>query len=111
MNKEIIFLIIFASLLGLVGLASAQIYLVNPLGATNTFPLLLDKIITAVAQVVGVLSILMLIIAGILFITSAGDPGRVTKAKDALKYAIIGAAIALAAGGLVQLIKTIIGVQ
>lgn len=110
MNKKIVSLVTLVSLFSLTSLVSAQIRLQNPLGATNTFPLLLNKIITAVAVVVGSLSVLMFIIAGIFFLISAGEPAKVTRARDALKYAIMGAVIALAAGGLVQLIKTIIGV-
>jgi hypothetical protein len=111
MNKKIVYLVILVSLFGLVSLVSAAgIPLENPLGATRTFPALLDKIIIAVAEVVGVLSVLMFIVAGIFFVTSAGEPAKVTRAKDALKYAIMGAVVALAAGGLVALVKTIIGV-
>ena len=51
----------------------------------------------------------MFVVAGILFVSSAGDPTRVTKAKNALLYAIIGLTVALAGEGLIQLIKLIIG--
>jgi len=45
----------------------------------------------------GVIAVLMIMYAGFLFVTAGGDPGKITKAKDALLYAAIGAAILLGA--------------
>lgn len=81
----------------------------NPLTGVNNFGDLLEKIAVGVGAVVASLAVLMLIIAGILFLISAGNPTMLTRAKQALTYAIIGAAIALAASGLVALLKNIIG--
>ncbi len=108
MNRKIIYL--FASV-GLLCLASPVLadQLQNPLGGINTFPALLSQIASAIAPIIGSLAVLMLIIAGIFFLLSAGNPAMLGRAKTALAYAIIGAAIGLAAVGLVALIKTIIG--
>ena len=83
----------------------------NPLGSINTFPALLEKIANAIVPIVASLSVLMLIIAGIFFLLSAGSPTMLGRAKTAIIYAIIGAAVGLAASGLVELLKTIIGVK
>ena len=45
----------------------------------------------------------------ILFITSGGNPAQIQKAKDVVKYAVIGFAIALLGGGLIDLVLYIIG--
>jgi hypothetical protein len=101
MNKKIIYLIIFAGLFGLAVFVSAQ-SITNPLGV-STFPALIEKIAGAVRDIVASLAVLMLIIAGIYFLLSAGSPNMLSKAKAALMYAIIGGAIGLAAQGLVTL--------
>ena len=45
----------------------------------------------------GVIAVLMIMYAGFLFVTAGGEPAKITKAKDALLYAAIGAAILLGA--------------
>ena len=45
----------------------------------------------------GVVAIITIIIAGIMYTTSSGDAGRVTKAKNLLVYAIVGLIIVLVA--------------
>jgi len=52
----------------------------------------------------------MIIVAGIFYATSAGNPEGVNKAKAALTYAVIGIVIGLAASGIVVIIKTILGI-
>ena len=46
---------------------------------------------------VGILAVIFIIIGGINYTTSQGDPGKVAKAKSTLLYAIIGLVIALLA--------------
>ncbi|MEK7562089.1 MAG: pilin [Patescibacteria group bacterium] len=88
----------------------AQVTIPNPLGnTTNTFGDLLGNIITAVAGIIGALSVIMIIVAGILYLTSAGSPEKMTKAKTALIYAIAGIVITLLASGIVAIIRTAIG--
>jgi len=111
MNKKIICSVIIISLFCLTQIAFGQsVTLTNPLGETNTFAKLLDNIITGVAGVVASLATIMIIIAGILYLTSAGSPERINTAKKALIYAIVGIVIALSAGAIAIVIKTAIGV-
>jgi hypothetical protein len=55
-------------------------------------------------------AIIMFIYAGILFITSAGDPSKITKAKTAVIFAIIGIFIGLLSHIATGFIRFIIGV-
>jgi hypothetical protein len=111
MNKKALYLLITVGLFFSIGLVSAQT-VENPLKAAgiNDFPTLLEKIATAVGGIVASLAFLMLIVAGIFFLLSAGNPNMLGRAKQALTYAIIGAAIGLAAGALVGLLKAVVGV-
>lgn len=89
----------------------AQVTIPNPLKYNNFGQLLLDGIIPAVAGLIGALSVIMIIVAGILFLTSAGSPERIGTAKKALAYAIIGIVITLISGAIVVTIKSVLGVQ
>lgn len=61
-------------------------------------------IIQVVIYVVGLLAVVMIIIGGIMYSTSAGDPGKVKKAKDTIMYGIIGLVIAVLAFAIVNFI-------
>lgn len=111
MNKRVLSLIVLIGLFGLAGLAFAQIKIPNPLapGGVNSFGDLLLKIAEGVGTVIASLGTIMIIVAGILYLTSAGSPERMGKAKTALIYAIAGIAIGLAARAIVEIIKNIMG--
>lgn len=47
--------------------------------------------------IMGVIAIIMLVAAGMMYLTSAGDEGRIETAKNMTKWSIIGITIALAA--------------
>ena len=111
MKKNFIFLIAFISLLSIGVVVFAQIDLPNPLGTTDSFECLIKKIATYISGIIGVLAVLMFIISGIQFVTSAGNPGSIEKAKKTALYAAIGLAVALAGAGLIELVGTIIGVS
>jgi len=55
-----------------------------------------------------VLAVIFLIWAAFLYLTAAGDEGKVGKAKNALIYAIIAIVVALIAGSLTSLIQNIL---
>jgi hypothetical protein len=53
------------------------------------------NVINWVLSILASLSVLMIIFAGIMYITSQGDEGRVDTAKKILTYAIVGLVVAL----------------
>ena len=77
--------------------AKDPIVITNPfkqntiVGLINT---ILDEILMPVG---GVVAVVMIMWAGFLYVTAGGDPGQITKAHEALKWAVIGAAILLGA--------------
>lgn len=108
-NKKVFSLVIFAGLLTLANTALA-IEITDPL-SVKTIPELIGRIITTIGGVIAGISTIMLVWSGILFIISSGDPTKITKAKTALIYAIAGLFIGLAASGIVELIKFVVGVK
>lgn len=112
MNKKIIFLLTSLCLLITAGFAVADTAtLTNPIGANNFVDLLNQNILPAVSRIVGSLAVIMFIVAGILYLTSAGDSGRMTKAKTALTYAVVGLVIALMAESIALVLKETLGVK
>jgi hypothetical protein len=55
------------------------------------------------------LATLFLTVGGLRLLLAAGDPGEVSKAKEALKYAAIGYGVAALAPVLVEILKRIVG--
>ena len=74
-------------------------------GSSSTATLQVDDIVLAVVNwllfAVGVISVVMLIVGGIKYATSAGDSNKVTSAKNTIMYAIIGLAVAVLAFAIV----------
>ena len=109
MKKVYISGLIFISLFCLASFALADVTINNPLNSGN-FSELLTKIANGVGGLIAMLSTIMFIVAGILYLTSAGSPERITTAKKALIAAIIGIVIGIAAWSIAEIIKGIIGV-
>jgi hypothetical protein len=59
----------------------------------NTLPTIVGKVIQIFSWVVGAVSVIMLIYGGFKYITSGGDAGGVTAAKNTILYAIVGLVI------------------
>ncbi len=81
----------------------------NPLTGVGNFGELLTKIADGVGTLIATLGTIMIIVAGILYLTSAGSPDKMTKAKTALIYAIAGIAIGLAAKAIVATLSKVLG--
>jgi cytochrome bd-type quinol oxidase subunit 2 len=62
--------------------------------ATSASDLIL-KVINWILAFIGSLAVLMIVVAGVMYITSGGDEGRVDKAKSFLTYSIVGLVVAL----------------
>jgi hypothetical protein len=73
-------------------------------GQGKTLPQVIKTIVTVAMFILGALSVLMLIYGGITYSTSAGDSGKITKAKHTIMYAIVGLVVALLAYSIVGFI-------
>ncbi len=61
---------------------------------------LLDRVsavINIVLGLVGIIAVVVIIVGGISFITSQGDPGKVMKARNTILYGVVGIVVALSA--------------
>jgi len=67
------------------------------------------KIINAAFTILILLSIIFLIIAGYYFVTAAGSPEQIVKARQMVLWAIVGVVMALLAKGLITFICETLG--
>lgn len=63
--------------------------------ASNSFYGIIRNMLMYLLGIIGVLAVVGFVIAGIMYITAAGDEDRVENAKKMLTYSIIGLAVAL----------------
>ena len=60
---------------------------------------------------VGAISVIVLIVGGLRYVLSAGNPAQVTSAKNTILYAIVGIVISVAAYAIVQFIFKQLGIK
>ena len=63
-------------------------------------------IINVIVGVVGFVAVIVIILGGVQYTTSAGDAGKVKKAKDTILYGIIGLVVALLAFAIANFVLT-----
>ena len=64
----------------------------------------INTIINVVIGFVGLVAVVVIILGGISYTTSAGDTGKVKKAKDTILYGIIGLVVAVLAFAIVNFV-------
>ena len=74
--------------------------------STKTIPEIVGDIISTALFVTGIISVIIIIYAGIRYITSAGDSSKVTSAKNILMYSVIGLVISILAYAIVRFVVT-----
>ena len=64
----------------------------------------ISNVLDTVYLWVGIIAVIFIIIGGINYTTSQGDPGKVKKAKDTILYGIVGLVVSLLAFAIVQFV-------
>lgn len=64
----------------------------------------LDDILTQVYLWAGIFAVLVIIIAGYLFMTARGDPAQIKRGKDAVRGAVIGLIVIILAFTITQFV-------
>lgn len=82
----------------------AQDINLNPLPHAAATDGQINKAIAITAQVTGAIAFLIIIIAGLRYITSQGNPQATAKAKNAIIYAGVGLAVSLLAFSIVTFV-------
>ena len=83
-------------------------YTRTPLGSEGTLVgTIISDILPIVLSIAGFITVIIIIISGIQFITSSGNPEAANAARGRLIYALIGFAIIILAFAILQIINTI----
>jgi hypothetical protein len=89
-------------------LAFANQSFVDPLGDDMTLAGLLKSIIKVIIYIMTPIITLMVIYTGFLFVMAQGNPAKLTQARTALMWCLIGAVIVLGAFGISEAIDATI---
>jgi hypothetical protein len=76
----------------------------------NLVPNIMGKITTIVWQFFTGLAVVMFIVAGFMFLTSSGDPGKINTAKGAVLWGVVGIVVAIAAYSITSMVRWATGV-
>jgi hypothetical protein len=107
-TKIYILTVVFAlAILALGKIASAQVSIPNPLGCPDV-GCVLRRIADFLLVIATPILTIMVLWAGFLFLTSAGNPQKVADARKALLWAVIGFAIVLINWGFASIIQEIL---
>lgn len=71
----------------------------------NLVPNIMNNIVTAVWQFFTGLAVIMFIVAGVLFLTSNGDPSKITTARHAVLWGVVGIIVAIAAFSITTIVR------
>lgn len=80
----------------------------NPLSFTTVNDLL-GRVLTFLQSFIVILALIFIVIGGFIYVTSGGDSGRITTAKNCITAALIGLAIGIAAPAFLRQISEILG--
>lgn len=110
--KSVAYSMISISLILTPALASAQ--LANPSGTglpESSVMGIISNIMYWLLAIVGIVGVIGFAIAGILYLTAAGNDDQISKAKNAMLYSIIGVIVALAGLVALNFAKNMLGAQ
>jgi hypothetical protein len=83
----------------------STITLLNPLNAGTSLPDLLDEILKFVVRIGTVVIVLMVVYVGFKFVMAQGEPGKISEAREALLWTVVGALILLGAEAISKAIE------
>jgi hypothetical protein len=82
----------------------------SPIEATTTAKIV-ERTIKIIYGLLTVLLVLIIMIGGFFYLTSAGDPQRISKGKQIIVYGIIGFGIMVISRGIIEFIFLILGID
>lgn len=77
--------------------------------AGATFNRIVSLIINIFSLIVGVIAVIMIIVGGLKYITSGGDSGNISSAKNTILYAVIGLVVVALAQFVVRFVLQKVG--
>ena len=108
MNKMILLVALIG--IGILGATpvDGQVTFPNPLTSTSISEVV-DKISDWLFNLAIVAAPVLLVIGGIIFMTAAGDPGRLSTAKRMILWTVVGFLVILLSQGLISVVVGLLG--
>jgi len=75
----------------------------------STLASVAEKVVNIFSWIVGIVAVAVIILGGFWFITSSGDPQKVTRAKNAIIYSIVGLIVVALAQIIVRFVVSWVG--
>jgi len=108
MSKKILSVLILSGVLAIFVMplmASATSLTAPPAtGGIADVATVIGKVFTPLWQLAAGLAVIMFIVAGILFLTSMGDPGKLATARAAVIWGVVGLIVAIIAFSIVNIV-------
>lgn len=82
----------------------------DKVGLLTCIPYLFENVVTAAFLFAGIIALIFIVLSGIKFLTSGGDPKQLEGAKNTLTYAILGFILILLSFAILNFISQIAGV-
>jgi len=90
-------------------ISSDGLNITNPLGATSDITTLVENILNFLWKLAWAVAPILIVYAGFLYITSAGNEDKVKTAQKTLVWALVGFAVVLIASSVPAIIKDFLG--
>ncbi len=81
----------------------------NPLPEIGAGDAQVDQIVNVIFGLAGALALLFIVIGGLRYIMSQGDPNNTSRAKGTVLYALIGLVVTITAYGIVRFVVRTVG--
>ena len=81
----------------------------NTIENAGDLDITIGNILNIIIGSLGVIAVIVIIIGGVLYMTSSGDRGKVKKAKDTILYGVIGLIICVLAAAIVNFVIANVG--
>jgi hypothetical protein len=72
--------------------------------APSDITAILKSVISILLTIAGIIAVIMIVIGAIRYITSDGDPGKASTARQTVIYAIVGLVVAIMSYGIVNFV-------
>ncbi|NTW61891.1 hypothetical protein HGB25_00525 [Candidatus Saccharibacteria bacterium] len=72
--------------------------------ANNNIGNFIKNLVNTLLYVLGAVSVIVIILSGVFYVTSGGDSNLITRAKNTLIYAVVGLIVALLAYAIVNFV-------
>lgn len=85
--------------------AGTDQYVAAGCGNDKKAPNVAVDIINVVLSIVGIITVIVIVVAGIMYMTSTGDAAKTMRAKNAIIYSVIGLIVSLLAFAIVNFVS------